>query len=440
MRDGPGPVRRLVGLWYNGGMKTVLYVKGSDRAPSVQKCAGFSRGARAHGWRVQTVTLPAGQDPDLGRLVAFWKADGLVFDSGGFLKSPDLRRVRRIPSVFLTCRAKCGRGRLVTVCEDLRQTAECAACELLALGLRHYAFVHYPQTRYWSEERARHFREILRLNGADCAAFASDDGASPLAWSARLQAWLRDLPRPCGVFAANDEVAHLVRGVCAKEGLSIPDDVAVVGVDDDESLCTGVRPYLSSVLADNEQMGFLAAHLLSERFRGAWPAPGVVPPLMVVRRDSTRQRDDSGSRVAKAVALIRDKACERLKARDVLAVLGGSRRTAEMRFREATGRSVLEEIQRVRVARARELLADRSRPLYVVANLCGYASESAFRKVYRACLGESPRRRETGGTASVPSVADATERVPPAVEATERVPPAVTRQGARAKRQRRNMV
>lgn len=376
-------------------MKTILYVKGSDRQPSARKCAGFARGARAHGWRVQTVTLPADRAPDLRGLVAFWKADALVFDSGGFTEQPDGRAVQGLPAVWLTCRPASG-ARPYTVCEDLRGTAECAARELLQLGLRRFGFVPFPQPRYWSDARGRHFREIVRLNGGTCEAFAARGADSPLDWNAALRRWLRGLPRPCGVFAANDEVANVVRGVCAAEGLKVPDDVAIVGVDDDEPVCTAGRPHLSSVLADNEQMGFLAARLLAERFRDPKlrPEARVVPPLMVVRRDSTRRRGGADGCVSKAVDLIREKACEGLRARDVLRVLGGGRRTAEQRFRAATGRSVLDEIQRVRLERARELLCEASRPMKVVANLCGYASESAFRRVYRAQFGDTPRRSQ----------------------------------------------
>ena len=376
-------------------MKTILYVKGSDRQPSVQKCTGFSRGAQAHGWRVQTVTLPANRTPDLKRLVDFWKADAFVFDSGGFSKQPDIRAVRHLPSVYLTCRPASDE-RPFTICEDLRGTTECAARELLQLGYRHFGFVPFPRMRYWSVERARHFRDIIRLNGGTCAEFAARGKSSPLAWNRDLRRWLRDLPRPCGIFAANDEVSNLVRGVCAAEGLKIPDEIAIVGVDNDESVCMSVRPNLSSVLADNEQMGFLAAHLLAEQFRqpNLRPTSRVVPPLMVIRRDSTRRHTCTDSRVSKAIDLIREKACDGLRARDVLRVLDGARRTAEMHFREATGRSVLEEIQRVRLERACELLTDRSRPIKVVANLCGYASESAFRKVYRAQFGTSPRQTQ----------------------------------------------
>ena len=265
----------------------------------------------------------------------------------------------------------------------------------LFLGYAHYAFVHYPTTRDWSCARAEAFKEAIRLNGGTCAEFQSDDKATPLAWAQRLRQWIRELPRPCGIFAANDEVAHHVRGICAVEGLDIPNAIALVGVDNDATVCVAAQPRLSSVLADNEQMGFRAAGLLAEQFKDSTASPHrlFVPPLMVIRRESTRRLVCQDTQALDAIRLIREKACSGLRARDVLALFPGSRRAAEMRFREATGHSVLDEIQRVRTDRARELLADGSRPLKTLANLCGYASESAFRKVYFARFGVPPRRR-----------------------------------------------
>ena len=155
------------------------------------------------------------------------------------------------------------------------------------------------------------------------------------------------------------------------------------------------RPQLSSVLSDNEHMGFQAARLLAAQFQdpSTRPTQHAVAPLMIVRRESTRHDTCRDSQVLQAIRFIREEACSGIRARDVLPHLSGSRRTAEMRFREATGHSILEEIQRVRMDRARELLCDTSRPLNVIANLCGYSSESAFRKVYRACFGASPRQQ-----------------------------------------------
>lgn len=382
-------------MLYFASVKTILYVKGSERTPSLQKCEGFRRGAALRGWRVHALTLQPNQAPDISRLIAFWKADGLVLDCGGFAAPPGQTALGAIPVVFFSLPTS-RRARAFTVVEDAKETADAAARELLQLGYANYAFVHYPQARDWSRARAEAFKSAIRLNGGTCTEFLCDATVSPLAWAQRLRRWIRDLPRPCGIFAANDEVAHHLRGICAVEGLDIPNAIALVGVDNDASVCLAARPRLSSVLADNEQMGFRAAGLLAEQFKDptAPPRQIFVPPLMVIRRESTRRLVCRDAQVLDAIQFIREKACTGLRARDVLARFPGSRRAVEMRFRDATGHSILEEILRVRTDRARELLADGSRPLKAIANLCGYASESAFRKVYRARFGVPPRRHD----------------------------------------------
>lgn len=375
-------------------VKTILYLKGSERMPSVQKCNGFIHGAHAHGWRVQALTLSPSKSPNLERLLAFWKADGLVFDCGSFSLFPDLDDVESFPTVLLTSHSVAG---FCSVGEDLRETAESAARELFQLGLHHFGFVHFPHLREWSTERARHFCAAVRLNGGTCATFQANDKLEMMTWTDHLRRWIRRLPKPCGIFAANDEVSNHIRGICATERISVPDEIAIVGVDNDESICANVHPNLSSVLADNEAIGFRAAHLMAEQFlhprtHESKPRHLAVSPLMVVRRESTRRNIHADEQVLRAIEHIRENACASLRASDVLKLFNASRRTAEMHFREATGRSILDEIQRVRMERARELLCDGARPLKVIANLCGYTSESSFRKVYCAHFGSPPRK------------------------------------------------
>ena len=371
-------------------MKTVLYVRSSDRPPSVLKSKGFLRGAHVNGWQVQSATMTEITAAKLKELIGFWKADALVCDCGGLITPPNLQALDRLPAIWISCRPPRGDTKAFTVNDDSAAVAELAAKELLRLGLSHFAFVHFPHSRVWSRDRAEHFGRIVRMHGYDCREFKSDSAADVQGWLNRLNAWMEGLPKPCGVFAANDEVSNHVRGICRARKWKMPGDVALVGVDNDESICESAPPRLSSVLADNEQMGFVAAQRLAERLRNPRlkPVRCTVPPLMVVRRESTRPRRATDASVAKALELIRERACEGLRAHDVVAVMDGARRTAEMRFREATGRSILDEILDVRMARARELLcADSTRSVKVVAQMCGYSSESAFRRVCCARLG-----------------------------------------------------
>jgi len=374
--------------------RNILYLKASDRRSSLLKYEGACRAAKTFGWRLQTVDAAEGGYSEPARLLAFWRPDGVLVDCGDLKRPPAPAAFGTVPTVFLGRRPH-GDEAVFSVCEDLRATAYAAARELLQLGLTHYAFVGYPEPRLWSREREMGFREAVTLNGKSYRAFTKAARQTDLlGWTRQLRAWLTDLPRPCGIFAANDVVASRILNACSQEHLRVPDDFALIGVDNDESICLNTTPTLSSVLSDFERGGYLAARILAARLHSPHmkPAFRTFPPLMTVRRESTRAKRPPDDFVAEACTLIRARACAGLRARDVAAHFRGSRRLAEMRFREATGHSILEEIHAVRLERARELLSDSRRQVKAVANFCGYASEAAFRKLYRKAFGHPPRQ------------------------------------------------
>lgn len=176
----------------------------------------------------------------------------------------------------------------------------------------------------------------------------------------------------------------------------MPNDIAVVGVDNDETICLGTRPSLTSVVPDMERIGYEAVKLLWRIIRNPKLKPCSVEAggaLTVARRASSRARHIYPSDVTKAIALIREKACEGLRSRNVIEVMHRSRRTCEQAFRAAIGHSILDGIQAVRMERARDLLANPTHSVALVANLCGYASLSAFTKQYRKAYGKPPRHQ-----------------------------------------------
>ena len=199
-------------------------------------------------------------------------------------------------------------------------------------------------------------------------------------------------PKPCGIFAANDETAEPLLSACARVGIQIPKDVAVIGVDDNQLVCTTVSPSLSSIAPDWEAGAFMAASTLDRLLKGR--AVGMrltFRPLGVIGRESTaRTSEVVNARVVKAVDAIRCRACEGLKAREVVKLMGCSRRLAELRFREVTGKSILEEIRRVRYENARLLLSQTDVPMDVVANRSGWASLPSFCREFKELTGLTP--------------------------------------------------
>lgn len=378
-------------------METVLFFKVSNSRASRMKLAGAIRAAKDLGYRIQTVDLIAkGGFGNVRKLTAFWRPAGVLIDCGGIddqISSPDAGNV---PTVYISNRPRDGK-RVFSVCGDSREIVRAAAQELLALDYPDYAFVGYPEPRIWSDIRGQLFRELVLLHRKGFHAFGpSAENRDTLSRTRKLRKWLGGLPKPCGIFAANDFTANQVLNLCAAEQIHVPDEIAVVGIDDDETICLNAHPPLTSVLPDMERVGYTAIKTLDDIIRCPKSKPRLTETggvLMVARRASSRARIAYPENVAKAVALIRAKACDGLKARDVLAIMNGSRRYAEMQFREATGHSILDEIQAVRMERARELLNDPGRSVATVANLCGYASVSAFCKQFRESQGALPRRK-----------------------------------------------
>ena len=172
--------------------------------------------------------------------------------------------------------------------------------------------------------------------------------------------------------------------------LKIPDEIAIVGVDNDELLCENTNPTLSSVMPDFRAAGEMASAMLARAMNNPKlkPVTQTFGPRLLVRRASSSRTQGTDREVLAALDLIRREACNGLKAKDVAARFPCSRRMAEIRFRAATGKSPLEAIQEIRRAKALELLADPTRDRTAVANLCGYSSANALANFLRA---RSPR-------------------------------------------------
>ena len=172
----------------------------------------------------------------------------------------------------------------------------------------------------------------------------------------------------------------------------MPNDLAIIGVDNDPEICERSNPTLTSILLDHERAGYLAAQLLNEKMVS--PRRKVkgttFGPVCVYHRQSTFAYSRKDDWVSVALKLIRRNACDGLKAKDVILEMGCSRRLAELRFREVTGHSVLEEILSVRIERAKYLLEHSEKSIAEVAKNCGYGSANALRKVFLAETGKNP--------------------------------------------------
>ena len=367
-------------------MKTVLYFQTSGRTSARQKLEGIYAYGRGHGWNVQVIES-AVPEHRATELVEFWAPNGVIVECGSEqnLFDPAIFG-RETPVVFLDRNPRTLKRPASCVTHDSVATAKVAARELLSLKLAAYAYVPWPEPRFWSEERENGFDTALRLNGFGYSRFTGKAKSSNIrALQKELGAWLADLPKPVGIFAANDFMAAQVAAAASRTELKIPDEIALVGVDNDELLCENTNPTLSSVMPDFRSAGEKAAALLARLMANpkCRPTAETFGPLRLVRRTSSNRSKRIDREVLAALDLIRREACSGLKARDVFAAFTCTRRMAEIRFRAATGKSPLEAIQEIRRAKAEELLKDPTRDRTAIANLCGYSSANALANFLR---------------------------------------------------------
>lgn len=369
--------------------KTILFVTGGSLTSSQIRFAGVSRYATEKGWTVQAIEHAGGKTP-FEDLIRYWKPLGVILEYGDELPRDAVRRFRRVPVVCLDRDPDWGG---VCVCQDSREAGVMVARELLRSGDRiSFGYVGFTEEKRWDRERRTGFAETLAVHGKTCAVFeASKCRERDLL--GRIGDWVRSLPQPCGIMASTDVMSAKVLGVCARLGLSVPDDVSIAGVDNAIHICETAPVTLTSVEPDFEGSGFIAAELVDRIGLGEKGGNRIVrfPERRLVRRASTTVLKRSDTAVQKAIDFIRTRATAGIRVDDVVAVIGCSRRSAEMRFRAAVGNGIFEAIDEVRVERAKELLSNPRQAVGPVADLCGFGTEANFRRAFRLATGLSPR-------------------------------------------------
>ena len=385
-------------------MDTILYFQSPAKTSAPDKIAGVRRFAKGMHWHVQEIEgLPS--QAALSELIAFWNPLGAILECGGGFHEIPYEAFSCIPTVFLDRNPLTLPQTASCVSHDSVATGRLAAKELLQTNYANFAYTPFPEQRFWSEDRKQGFMEALSLNGRTCVVFDGGDAefSSP-GYQARLREWLAALPRPCGLFAANDRVATEVLTAAACAGIKVPSELAVVGVDNFAPICEHTIPPLTSIQPDFIRAGELTAQTMRDLLEsgGKRTFRLTFGPVCVVRRASSRVLRRYDPQVTAALELIRNKACEGLTAKEALAAFSCSRRKAELRFREAVGRSVLDEIQAVRIAHAKEMLRNPRQDLKSLADFCGYKRPNSLAKIFRATTGMSMRkwRAEAGRSAT----------------------------------------
>lgn len=281
------------------------------------------------------------------------------------------------------------------VIPDYHSIAVAAAEHLLERHFRHFAFVGVERA-HWSKARRDAVACVLRKAGFPCHVY------SPLSrrrflesWEGGQQdltEWLCDLPKPVGVIAAHDLRALCIMDACRRGGLIVPEQVAVVGVDNDEPLCMHGNPPISSVVIDHALIGYRAAELLDRMMKGRKYSskPLQIKARGVVTRRSSEVVAIEDSLTARAVRFIRQHACDGIDVNDVARHCGVSRRTLERTFDSFLRLSPHDQIVRTRVTRAKELLSGTDYPLDTVAAKSGLSQAAHLNVLFKREVGTTP--------------------------------------------------
>ncbi len=334
-------------------------------------------------------------DPELLPALSRWRPDGVIAHLYDRHLAGGLERMG-CPVVSTTDTLNSPQFPLVDV--DNRQVGRDAARYLMTRGFKHFAYLGSRSARF-SVARWDGFCESLAEAGRTADSFSIEFlPKPPLAelWrpaSGRLENWLEGLSKPVAVFCSNDLPARRVAEACLARGLRVPDEVAILGVDNDVSECRLANPHLSSIDTPSEKIGYEAARMLAEIMEGRTPPNReiFVVPLPVVTRASTDRFATAEPTVKAALELIQEKASTGIQVDDVSRAVGISRRQLERRFRAELDRTILAVIHESKVDRAKLLLLESELPIAEIAERTGFADAKRFNVVFKKQTEMSPR-------------------------------------------------
>jgi len=369
-------------------------------APGRDILRGIAKYVRAHGsWALYHEAH--GLDDSLPRWFRGWKGDGII----ARLQDPAIvKAIARmgIPTVDVLGMVRGTPFPLVHV-DDVR-IAQAAAGHLLERGFRRFGYFGI-QGENWSERRREAFAEAVRKASCELSVFelpaSRRTGRTWESMEIELAEWVATLKKPCGVMVCSDQRGARMLEACRRAKVLVPDEVAVIGVDDDEALCDVCNPPLSSVRPDHVRVGFQAALLLDQMMGRESPPerPILVEPLGISTRLSSDVLAIEDRQIAAVLRTIRDHDGEDVRVDDLARIAGFSRSVLQRRFRAIMGRSVHQEILRVRIQRAQSLLIETELSLADIAERTGFRHQEYMGSVFKARLGKTPGaiRREMEG-------------------------------------------
>jgi LacI family transcriptional regulator len=340
--------------------------------------------------------------------LANWKGHGIISRIEDRKMAAALRRTG-LPVVDVLGNERF--PRISTFDTDARAVAKLAADFFLKAGFEHFGFCGYRKIPF-SERREAAYCAYLAEKKKKALVFAPP---LPRGSHSHIQAierhglsmeqsianWLANMPRPLALFACNDILAQQVLNACRERGIKVPEEVAVMGVDNDDVLCNLCEPPLTSIEPDAEDLGYQAAALLDQAMRGGRLPDKLtlVPPVRIVERASTDMVAIEDPVTVHAVRYIRDHVGNGIAVKDVLTQVGRSRTDMEQRFRRWLGCSIHSEILRLRMERVQGLLRLTDLNLNQIANRAGFATAAHVCRLFQRYFRQTPMQYRKGAQA-----------------------------------------
>lgn len=332
----------------------------------------------------------------------FTSADSILREAdikaliGSFASMAQQEEVRKstLPAINISNREP--DNSLPSVLSDDVAVGRLAAQHFLDKGFRNFGYLGFTGHQY-STERHRGFREELESQNRPVH-YSEPPTIDISRWRLHMpdeavDQWLLACPKPIAVFCAADDNARFLIDACLHLGISIPDEVAILGVNNDEMLCDLAEVPISSVELGGERIGYEAAALLHRILKGE-PAPKepiLVKPNKIVSRHSTNILSVEDPKVAMAMRYIQENADRPISVTDVLKAVGMSRRALEKRFQKVAGRSPYAEILRNHIERAKELLIQTDMPIAEIAPLSGFSEARELSVMFKKKTGMTPQ-------------------------------------------------
>ncbi len=324
-----------------------------------------------------------------------WGGDGILL---GNVSADEVSQIKRANIPIVDVAGVHQDTGLHTVRANDYEIGKAGAEHLLERGFKNFAFCEL-QGAFWGVHRNQGFRESVEAAGCSSDTHlvpkSSAGPTGPEEWDKHQQAmgeWIASLPKPLGIMTTNDFMGRQVLEACLRFGFSVPDMVAVMGADNDEPICRISTPPLSSVMINDEQRGYEASSVLSQLMNGQTPTQKrtLISPAGVKTRASTDVYAFDDDLMVTALRYLREHFHEQTDTTDLANHLNISRSTIERKFRRLLGRTVNDEIIRLRVNHVLKLLTETKLPLKSIATRSGFSSQAYMSSIFRAKTGRTP--------------------------------------------------